>query len=301
MAEGDNDHPDPRNYGPNPPSPVGGERNFTKYGTDNAVYQPSWSLTEDGRGLLEGNVSIRYTGDPKVPKNINGQLPKRGDAHKWNPRLKCYKSQTQYGPNGSIVITAEYIGLLQDPTIPEVSTSGSTSSNNVQLHPAFPDLAMSQAPTAANPQYKFKPYVDTVNNNRKDFERFNCTTAPEGLRGADSYLAPRCNVQVTFYTSNIGVANKYLSSLGTISDKPQGGSGDVNNVPLASGGNYILTSCSVSQYGTIYKISAEWMQSEQAHKWTPLLYRAFGQGGRALSSGKKYTIGGDYTLGPINF
>lgn len=284
----------------NPANMVGGERNFTEYGNDDAVYQPSWSLTEDGRGLLEGNVSIRYTGDPKNHR-IPTQLPRRGDSHKWDNRLKCYKSNTQYGPNGSVVITAEYIGLLQDPTIPEVSTSGSTSSNNVQLHPAFADLAMSQAPTSANPQYKFKPYVDTVNNNRKDFERFNCTTAPEGLRGADSYLAPRCNVQVTFYTANLGIANKYLSSLGTIADKPQGGNGDVNSVPLASGGNYILTSCSVSQHGTIYKISAEWMQSEQAHKWTSLLYRAFGQGGKALSTSKKYTIGGDYSLGPISF
>lgn len=191
--------------------------------------------------------------------------------------------------------TYEFIGLRQDPTIPEVEASGTTSSNNIQLHPAFMDLAMSTLPTSSNPQFKFKPYVDTVNNNRKDFERFNCTTAPEGLRGVDSYLAPRCNVHVTFYTASVSIANKFLSNLGTYASKPEGGSGAVSNVPLPTGGNFILTSASVSQYGTIYKVSAEWMQSEQGHNWSKYVYRAFGNGGKSSSS-RNYNIGGDYTL-----
>lgn len=287
-----------------PQLPSGGRGNFqVSHGQTNKIWQSGGQVSEDTRGLLESSIAVRYQAG--VSSGANNAAPDpflfaRGANHPYDARLKCHKNSITYGHNGEVMATYEFIGLKQDPTIPEVEASGSTASNNVQLHPAFVDFAMSTPPTASNPQFKFKPYVDTVNNNRKDFERFNCTTAPEGLRGADSYLAPRCNVHVTFYTANVGTANKFLSNLGTVSALPQGGSGPVGGVPLPTGGNFILTSCSVSQYGTIYKVSSEWMQSEQGHLWSKYLYRTFGGGGKRSTS-RNYNIGGDYTLGYTSF
>ena len=280
--------------------PIAARANFSiTHGRTDRVFQSGGQVSEDTRGLMESSIVQRF--QASVSSNANNALVdpflfQRGDRHPYDSRLKCYKNSVSYGNNGEVMATYEFIGLKQDPTIPEVEASGSTASNNVQLHPAFVDFAMSTKPTASNPQFKFKPYVDTVNNNRKDFERFNCTTAPEGLRGADSYLAPRCNVRVTFYTASVGIATKFLSNLGTTAAKPEGGSGGVSGVPLPTGGNFILTSASVSQYGSIYKISAEWMQSEQGHTWSKHLYRAFGSGGKK-STTPTYSIGGDYTIG----
>ena len=152
---------------------------------------------------------------------------------------------------------------------------------------------MSIPPTAANPKYKFKPYVDTVNNNRKDFERFNCTTAPEGMRGMESYAAPRANVHVTFYTANRALALKYVSNVGCWATIPP----DLDPLaPVPTNASYMLMSSQASLYGSVYKISAEWTMAEQGATIPKEIYRQFGSGGKA-STGFKYSIGGDYNIG----
>jgi hypothetical protein len=119
------------------------------------------------------------------------------------------------------------------------------------------------------------PYVDTQNKEGINFEKFNALTAPSGLKGVESYYAPKATVRVTFYTAQMSIANKMLDNIGCIADKPY-----LANGPLPSGGNFLLTSASISTYGTVYKITSEWMMCEQGVLWSTDLYRAFGSGGR---------------------
>lgn len=272
----------------NPALPLVPNYNFSA-GENDEVYQPSWTLSEDTRGLLEGTLTWRRQVSPSSPRTPN--LPQRGEPHAWDPRLRCHQSQLSFGEQGQCMVQASYIGLVQDPTLAEVEISAAASSQTLQLHPNFTSMAMSQAPTASNSNFAFHPYVDTVNQNRKDFERFNAITAPEGLRGADSYYAPKGTARVTFYTANQGTVTKYLSNVGTIEDTIP----NING-PVPSGHNYLLVNASVATYGIIYKISAEWMFSDQGIKWSDKIYRKFGSGGK-LAEAPKYSIGGNYNIG----
>lgn len=264
------------------------------FGTVNNVIQPNQTITEDGRGLLEGSVSIRYTVDPKSPSLPT--IPRLGDPHPYDGRLKCYKSSSQFGNNGMCVITASYIGLTQDPTIAETETSGSTSETSMVFHPDFATLAIETPADPGKFNFKYYKYVDTQNHNGKDFERFNPTLAPDGLKGVEKYLAPRGTVRVTFYTGSTGTLELLLGSLGKVADSPY-----LANAPIPSGGNFLLHSVSVNQYGPVFKVSSEWMMSELGNTWSDKIYKSFGSSGggaSTLGGSKKFSLGKATTLGP---
>lgn len=273
----------------NPPIPLPPQSTSVAYGSMEDQFQPQWNVSEDTRGLLEGTVTYRVQTNPMRPSVP--PLPARGDVHPWDSRLRCHNSTSQFSEQGQVLITAQYIGLQQDPTLAEMEMSASASMQSLQLHPNFTTMAMSKPPTATDSNYDFFPYVDTVNDNRKDFERFNAVTAPEGLKGADSYYAPRGTIRCTFYTANGGLATRYVSNVGTISSSIPNSNG-----PMPSGHNYLLANVSVSTFGVIYKISAEWMMSEQGYSWSSAIYRGFGSGGRSAVT-KKYTLGADFNIG----
>jgi len=272
----------------NPPTPLAPTTGqIINHGVTNNVIQPGWTVSEDTRGLLEGDLSIKYTqGDPNNPRTP--VFPNRGSIHPFDSRLKCYKSSSTMSSGGTITVQASYIGLKQDPTYSETETSGTTSGNPIPLHPNFKTIAMAVPPDANGENFQYYPYVRTQNDDGINFERFDAVKAPEGLRGVESYYAPRATVRVSFYTASLGTAEKMLSNIGTAAETPY-----LANGPLPKGGNFLLTSASVSTYGTIYKVSSEWMMSEQGHTWTDKLYRAFGSGGKKVPS---YAIGGDYSI-----
>lgn len=248
----------------NTPSAFG----IKSFGTHNNVIQPNSSVSEDGRGLLEGSLSVRYTVDPKAPKLP--RIPALGEQHPFDSRLKCYKSSSQFGNNGQCVITASYIGLVRDPTVPETESSGTTSETSMVGHPEFAKLAIEKPADTGKYNFVYYKYVDTVNHNGKDFERFNPTNAPEGLKGVEKYLAPKGTVRVTFYTGNQGLLDRYLSKIGCVAETP-----DKANSPVPKGGNYLLTGVSVNQYGPVFKVSTEWMMSEFGTKWSDKIYKPF--------------------------
>jgi hypothetical protein len=259
----------------NPSHPIAPNPNFSVAYGQQASIQPQWQISEDGRGLLEGTLEIKQKTDALYPNWNYGVIPKKGNNHPWESRLKCYKTSTQFSSQGTMSITANYIGLLQDPTYSETETSGTTSGANVQLHPNFPAMAFKVPPSDSNPDPSWMPYVDTQNKEGINFEKFNALTAPSGLKGVESYYAPKATVRVTFYTAQMSIANKMLDNIGCIADKPY-----LANGPLPTGGNFLLTSASISTYGTVYKITSEWMMCEQGVLWSTDLYRAFGSGGR---------------------
>jgi len=254
----------------NPLAQSGGIRTHGTWKAGEA--QPDWSMTVDGRGLLEGNFKKHYPNQ----QNVAGTVPEKGSAHPMDKRLTCYKSSASFGKMGQLFVTAEYIGLAKDPTEAEWELSSSTSSSSIVFHPRFPEMAMEIKPTSANKNnYKFYKYVDHDPSNPKVFVRFNCATAPYGLAGVESYLIPKGTVKTSFYTGKKSMVAEILSNLGHTSGSPM----FVPSEVLAStGGNYLLTNASVSEYGNIYKVSMEWMLSEHGEPWNPLIYQGYGAG-----------------------
>jgi len=172
--------------------------------------------------------------------------------------------------NNSCVVTAEYIGITQDPTFAECEVSSTTGETSMVFHPRFSEMAIEKKATATNPNYKFFDYIDTVNNNGKDFERFNIASSPGNMGGIESFLTPRATVRVSFYTKG-SAASRLMGNIGKTASTPAYANG-----PMPSGGNFLLTGVSVTPYGNIYKVSAEWTQSELGRTWNKEVYKEFG-------------------------
>jgi hypothetical protein len=255
----------------NPAQPIDRHGQPIVHGDIDGVIQSGWNITEDQYGLLTGTVSIRYDS-----QNISSSaIPSVGSVHPYNSELRSYKGSVNHGGGNNAMMSIEYIGIGngRSETIGEVEVSGSSSSQQMPLHPKFSNLFLEIPPDKDGKNWKPKAYVDTKNNDGITFEAFNAITAPDGLRGVDSYYAQRTTVRVSFYTYNTSIVKKHLNGIGCYADKPYNAG---NFVGIPTGGNYLLTSCSASKYGTTYKISAEWTSSEQGTKWSALLYRAWG-------------------------
>lgn len=248
------------------------------------VAQPDFSISDDGRGLLQGTYKVYYHSVSGMPP-----LPSRGSPHPRNTGLTCLKAEAQFGMNNSCVVTAEYIGIRNDPTYAECEVSSTTGETSMVFHPKFAEFAIEKPATKANPNYEFKPWVDTVNNNGKDFERFNIASSPGGIGGVESFLTPRATVRVTFYTKG-GAASRLMGNIGKTATTPTYANG-----PMPSGGDFLLTGVSVTPYGSIYKVSAEWTQSELGKTWNKYIYEKFGSSGS-----KKTTIEGTGTANGLN-
>jgi hypothetical protein len=276
----------------NPAEPIDQHGRVRIYGDVNAVILPNWSITEDQYGLLTGSISYRY----ESQNIMSSAIPSIGQFHPFNGELRSYKGSVNHGGGGNAVMTLDYIGIGngRTQTIPEIEVSGSSSSQNVVLHPKFSDFALEIPPDKDGLGWKYKPYVNTVDKNGVDFEVFDAIKSPEGLRGVDSYYVQRTTVRVSFYTYNTGNVSQHLNGIGCYREKPYGVEG-FNGIP--TGGNYLLTSCSASKYGTAYKVSAEWTSSEQGVKWSTILYRAWGMDTNAQATIEKYSLGASFTLG----
>jgi hypothetical protein len=255
----------------NPAEPNDRHGRVRIHGEVDGIILSGWNITEDQYGLLTGTVSIRYE-----TNNISSSgIPSIGSVHPFNGELRSYKGSVNHGGGNNAVMSIDYIGIGngRTETIGEVEVSGSSSSQRMELHPKFSNLILETPPDKDGKNWVPKAYVLWKNNDGVNFDCFNPITAPEGLRGADSYYAQRTTVRVNFYTYNTSIVRKHLNGIGCYADKPYN-AGNFSGIP--TGGNYLLTSCSAAKYGTTYKISAEWTSSEQGTKWSELLYRAWG-------------------------
>ena len=280
----------------NPSEPIDRHGEIRIHGQINAVILPNWNITEDQYGLLTGSISYRY----ESQNIMSSAIPSIGQFHPFNPELRSYKGSVSHGAGGNAVMTLDYIGIGngRTQTIPEIEVSGSSSSQNVVLHPNFTNFALDTMPDKNGLNWKYKPYVKTVDRNGVDFEVFDGITAPDGLRGVDSYYVQRTTVRVSFYTYNTGTVTTHLNGIGCYREKPYGVE---DFVGIPTGGNYLLTSCSASKYGKAYKVSAEWTSSEQGVKWSTILYRAWGQDSNAQATIAKYSLGATFTLGSTKY
>ena len=270
----------PAPYGPGGSeyASTGGVRRYGNTGgVAGGIGQPGGSISADGRGLLEGTWIFIYEVNAALPRLPN--LPRRGHNHPTDGRLKCYKTDSVFGPNGECRVTASYIGLERDPTEPQIEITGSTSETPIVFHPGFPAWAIETPGTPAKGQTKgtrtvWKRWVKE--NDSNEFERFIIGQTPGDLGGVEAYLTPRTTVRCTYYTGSTNAVKAAQGGLGVASETP---GFFPSSLIVSSPANWLLNSSSVSEYGTIYKITEEWMLSESGKPWNKFIYGPFGGGG----------------------
>ena len=281
---------------PPTPQPRGGSpaQGINYYGNTGSVgaglAQPGFNINTDGRGLLEGTAIMIYQVDPTLPRLPN--VPQRGSPHPTDSRLKCYKVDSSFSNNGECRVTASYIGLEKDPTDPQLEITGSTSETSIVFHPYFADIAIKSRGRAATGGAKAVPpkyhsYVET--DDQGNFVRFKIGVTPEDLGGVEAYLTPKATVRLTYYTGATGSVKDAQSGLGRANKKP----GNFPNGLLGdTPANWLLTSCSVSEYGNVFKISEEYMLSESGKAWNKWIY-----GGGSSSGGVSGILGTPTSIG----
>ena len=246
----------------------------TKVGNvPNKELQSDWSITNDGRGVLESSVRFYYENKPtSVPSN----LPRKGDPHPADGRLKCYKIAFNQGKNEYGYCQADYIGLENgNQSEGEWEVTSSTSESSIIFHPDFEELAIESKGTAgesgnAGTPTVWKNYVKFDEKN--EFEAFTID-APDDLAGIEAYLTPQTVCRVTFSTTTGSTVGKVMAGLGKTAGVPYGCSA----VPSGSnGGNWLLTNASCNEYGSIYRIQTEWTQSTRGKPWNEKIYKEFG-------------------------
>lgn len=256
---------------PPPPSQLNDFLRFGDTGGIAGITQPGGSISIDGRGLLESSWVFIYESD-------TGQLPlvpTRGSPHPTDPRMKCYKVDCSFGNNGEVRAIASYIGLAKDPTDAEIEITGSTGETSIVFHPGFPVWAIEkQADPKKKTPVKYNRWVETDDQN--NFVRFKVGECPANFGGVESYLTPRCTIRCTYYTGRTSSVRGASGSLGKAFDYP-------GNFPqgllTSTKANWLLTSVGVTEYGTVFKISEEYMLSEAGQPWNPWIYGSGSQGG----------------------
>jgi hypothetical protein len=254
----------PSDTPPRPTSPAQGIKTVGFVGDNYPT--PDWSVSDDTRGLLESSVKFFTNGYGMPPF-----LPRRGQTHPIDSRLKCYKVTYNQADNAVGSYTADYIGLKLDPSEGEWEVSSSTSERSIVLHPNFDMFAVEvKGDPAKGVLTKWKKWVKKDKQN--EFVAF-FAFAPEDIGGVDSYLYPQTTARVTFYTSSSSTASKVMGSLATTRSSPFG----CKNFPsVGGGGNWLLTNGSISEYGTIFRVQTEWMLSGGGKPWNKYIYKEFG-------------------------
>lgn len=238
----------------------------------NKTPQPDWSINNDGRGILESSVRFYYENKPNT---IPAGLPKKGDPHPADGRLKCYKVSFTQGKNEYGYAQAEYIGLENgNQSEGEWEVTSSTSETSIIFHPDFEALAMDEKGTVgdsgnAGTPTVWKNYVKF--DEKHEFEAFT-VDAPDDLAGIESYLTPQTVCRVTFSTTQASTVGGVMRGLGKTRSTPYG----CTAVPSGGeGGNWLLTNASANEYGNIYRIQTEWTQSTRGKPWNEKIYKQF--------------------------
>jgi hypothetical protein len=211
-----------------------------------------------------------YEVDPGLPRLPN--IPKRGGPHPTDSRLKCYKVDASFNNLGECRVTASYIGLEKDPTDAQIEISGSTGETSIVFHPGFPTWAIKEPATPPKGNTPGKPPVYNKDvcelDDGNKFVRFALGVAGD-MGGVEAYLTPKSTLRATYYTGSTNVVKNGQGGLGRAANKP---SAFPHALLPDTKANWLLTNCSVSEYGTIYKITEEWMMSEAGKPWNKYIY-----------------------------
>lgn len=271
--------------------------NIVKYGLEDTFYPsftPDWTLTNNGRGLLEGTCKFFVNWDGKsTPDGLpNGSQ----DFHPYDLRLQSYQSDSTFSKDGIVYCDVKYVGIENSPmTDPEFSLSSGTQDVSIRFHPDFIswcqlygwDPTKPVVPgTAIDPRY-------IVLDSQGHFKSFG--PMHELVPALENFLVPTANAKVMFYTDDADIWLELVSGIGQYCDTPpygnenlnfgandnapQGDNGTQSSTSLSGPPNWLITGCSVSQFGWIFKVEIDCTLSILDRPMNPNVYQKYTGGG----------------------
>lgn len=210
------------------------------------VEQPDWNVSNNGRGLLEGQAVFKYAHGGQ----FGGPIPvARTSIHPNDARLTCWDVEVTFGRNGIAVCTAKYVGIENGiMTDPEWTLSGAASEQSIKFHPKFDTWV-----TEAN---KEKTKI------RLDEQGYFVSFGPKhpSVPAVEQFVAPSGSCKVSYYTkSKENWQSKSIGGLGRWTKIPSFAPQflDASKANLS----WLLTSTSVNEYANIYKVDLDFTLS----------------------------------------
>lgn len=224
--------------------------------------QPEWSVTDNGRGLLEGTGKIYFDQDNKYPEFA----PQRGDSHPNDERLRCYQTEVTFNRNKMGYIESKYVGIADgDMTDIEWTLSGSTQDVSIRFHPDFDDWC-SDAGWSGFPSTSYDNTM-LILDNSGHFKAFG----PDHPKVPDveQFSVPAGNCKISYYTKSMDWVD-YAFGLGKQIGTPP-------HAPYFlsasdKGLSWLLTATSASQYGTIFKVELDFTLSVLGEPFNKYIY-----------------------------
>jgi hypothetical protein len=237
---------------------------------------PDFTVTADGRGLIEASIRSYHTTNTKSPR-VPTSVPKKGEKHPTIPELICYKTSFSFQRNNIGFCTADYVGLQKDPTEGDWEITSSSQDQSIIFHPEFKGFAIKTEgdplSTPAKPTV-FQPWVVTENT-PPVFKTFHDTSKYDkvhNFQGIESYLSSAVVVRVTFHTAKFAIVGTVIGNLSKARSSPYQAP---ESLKVNDGRNWLLTSASASQFGTIYRVQTEWTLSSGKSPHNKYIYPDF--------------------------
>jgi hypothetical protein len=256
------------------------------------ILQPGYTIHNDGYGLLTCTAVYKVDGE-KV------QDIARGTAFEPDPRLKCHKTDINYGPLGVATITAHYCGIAAgDWTEPNITGTSALTSESLTSHPNFFQTGTGSKlkKICGNPPYaaafsitKLAPYAQVFEgDNGAIFETaqggkflgFYSKANSQALKlyQRTSYLAPTSSYNGILYTTKAENAIMIRDLVGG-SMTARAPYGVRYLLPAFLGdkwtaadedGQLLVASANFEDYGMLYKITYELRYNKEG--WSSLVY-----------------------------
>ncbi len=246
--------------------------------------QPDWTMSDNGRLLLEGTAKIWFEAGSSgvAPDN----LPKMGDRHPYDARLQAHSSDITISRNGIGYCEAKYIGIKSGSiTDPEWTLSGSTSDVSIKFHPNFEKFCNDAGWSSyvKNPDNSKKTTTDKiVFNSDGTFKAFGPLhpTVP----AIETFTTSSGSLKMTYYCNNFSGWTKYsIGGLNKWTYQPPyvpsffnvAGIGFPTPAPAGTppkGMSWLLTGTSVTPYGNIYKVELDFTLSTLERPFNKYIY-----------------------------
>jgi len=221
------------------------KRIVARPGDPSPYLQPDSEITVDDYGVMRGTAVFEF---PSVLAPIlTPQL--NLSRHPKEPRLTCYEVSLKYSKLQTAVATAQYIGLLYDPSLPKVEFAGGSGQDPIETHPDFADFAG----TPDDPKNGA-----VFDENTGEFRAF---AGQNSFLGVNAYIVPSVIVNYSYYTSSI----PSLGNVGRIFNSVPG----FNRPPNVR--NFLLVGMPYRQTANIFFVTEQYLGSGR-RPWNTRIY-----------------------------
>ena len=253
---------------------------FNSIGTDigaGIVEQAERTITEKSDGQLEGTVEW------VLDSALLPLVDKVGEEHPDDSRLEMFQRSLVYNALGQVEVTAQYIGLKDDPTVPVASYAGGSGQDPITTNPQFRFFAGDHEETTdTEPWYLTEGTGDEAgfllgrHGARFDLEtkEFVGFVDPADRKaGMTTYFTTGDQVTVTYWTKTLPDFDRK----GKIFTTWPHASIDVNTEVV----DWYLLDMPVDKVGLLYRVTEVFIGSGISEGWDQDVYPTFGESAKS--------------------